>query len=106
MCGGATLTVCMMSGCEGNRTEDDELQDLLQQMAASRTPDKLPAGGTHAAVRGDGRCLIGAVQHGAAGYADFSSVSRDSYGIPLDSATADAEQCDTAQLLTRCYSRC
>jgi hypothetical protein len=100
------VTVCMMSGCEGNCTEDEELQDLLQQMVASRTPDKLPTGGTHAAVRGDGRCLIGAVQHGAAGYADYSSVPRDSYGVPLDLATADAEQRNSDQLLTRCYSHC
>lgn len=99
--GGVRVIRCLVLGCES--PEGKALQDLVEQMVAARTPDVLSLGGTHAAVRGDGRCLIGAVQHGAAGYTDYASIPRDDRGVPLDVATADEEQRISLQALTRCY---
>jgi hypothetical protein len=69
-------------------------------MVSARVPDKLDAHGIHATIRGNGRCLIGATQYGAAGY-DAYHIPRDERGVPLDSVIADNEHHSTAEVLVQ-----
>lgn len=69
-----------------------ELQNLVEAQISARVPETLPSDGIHKPVRGDGRCLISAVQHAATGYSVLSDIGRDGAGIPKDTSTEHMEQ--------------
>lgn len=122
------LIQCCMCADEETAEVSSGCQQLVEQMVSARVPDQLPSDGTHVAVRGDtqlshslhchttatatqlrghllwlgdGRCLIGATQHAARGYAAYVAIDRDDCGVPKNGSVANTEQDESAAALTR-----
>ena len=71
-----------------------DIQTRVEQIVSAQVPERIhSSAATHVftTVRGDGRCMVSAVQQGI-GLSEYRKVARDERGVPLGEETADAEQ--------------
>lgn len=72
-----------------------DIQTRVEQIVSAQVPERIhSSAATHVftTVRGDGRCMVSAVQQGILGLSEYRKVARDERGVPLGEETADAEQ--------------